>query len=104
MGKVADVKLTWKRSPSADVSKVVVSLTNDGSVESVEFGPDVEEFMVVVKANSSFSFSIDSYDGDGQIATSVTYSFTLGDLEAPLPATDLKHTIIGIRDEAVPPP
>lgn len=98
MAKVADVKLSWRKSPSADVGKVTVVVTNDGAETSVDFGPEVEELMVVVKASTALSFKVVVTDTEGLTATSSTYTFTLGDLENPLPATNLTHAVIAIRD------
>ena|SRR3990167_10586499 len=100
--KVADVKLKWKKSQSADVNKVKITVTNDGTETATELGPEVEDFMVEVLASKSLQFSLTVFDTEGMMSISETYSFTLGDLEAPLPATDLRHEIVGIRD--VPPP
>lgn len=96
--KVADVRLKWKKSPSADVAKVRVKVTIDGSETETEFGPDPESFMIEVKANGSVSFFVETEDSEGMVTTSTAYGFSLGDLEAPLPATDLGHEIVGIRD------
>lgn len=104
MAKVADVKLTWKKSVSADVSKVEVVTTINGQVTTTELGPEVESFMIEVAALGVVSFHIVTYDTEGNQSTSVTYGFSLGDLEAPQPATDLSHEIVGIRDVTPPEP
>jgi hypothetical protein len=99
MAKVADVKLTWVKSPSLDVAKQKVITTVDGTVTEIELAPVAEELMIVVQANSSVQFRIETFDAEGNVATSETHSFTLGDLEAPLPATDLGHEVVAVRDE-----
>jgi hypothetical protein len=106
MAKVADVKLSWKKSPSADVKSVKIVVTNDGTETTTDLGAEVEEFMVVVAATKACSFKITTTDNEGLVATSVTYTFVLGDLEAPLPATDLKHEVVAVRDVngGTPPP
>lgn len=98
MAKVADVKLKWKKSPSSDVAKVEITVTVDGSESTAELGPEIENFMVEVKAGGSCQFQIDTTDSEGLVGTSTTYSFSLGNLEAPLPATELGHEIVAIRD------
>ncbi len=96
--KVADVKLNWKKSISADIEKVVLTVTVDGTETVTELGKDVEEFMIVMNANGTCQFSVDTFDSEGLHTTSTVYTFTLGDLEAPQPATDLFHEVVGVRD------
>lgn len=96
--KVADIKLKWKKSPSADVSRVDVVVTNDGATTTAVVGPEVESYAIEVKARGVVSFKVVTYDAEGYEATSETYSFSLGDLDAPLPATQLGHEVIGVRD------
>lgn len=96
--KVADIKLTWKKSVSADVAKVKLYVTIAGQTTTTEFGPEVEEAMTEVKAMQSCQFRVESIDSEGLMSLSMVHDFTLGDLEAPAPATDLDHMIVGIRD------
>lgn len=98
MAKVADVKLSWTKSPSADVKTVSVVVNNNGTETTADFGPEVESFNIVVSASSSVSFKVQVTDSEGLTATSSTYTFTLGDLETPLPATNLKHEVVAVRD------
>lgn len=98
MAKVADVMLSWTKSPSADVNKVSVVVNNNGTETTVDFGPEVESFAIVVSASASVNFKVVVTDSEGQTATSTTYGFVLGDLEAPLPATNLSHEVIAVRD------
>ncbi len=103
MNLVADVKLSWKKSTSADVSKIQIVVTNDGTETTTEGGPEVEELMIVVAASKSCQFKVVTFDSEGLQSTSSTYSFTLGDLTAPSPATDLFHEVVGVRDLDAPP-
>ena len=97
--KVADIKLSWKRSPSSDIKSVKVVFSANGSETTVDTeSPDVQELAVTVSANSNCSFKIVTTDNEGLVATSEVYSFNLGDLEAPLPATNLSHVVVAIRD------
>ncbi len=96
--KVADIKLSWTKSPSAGVTKVVGVLNVDGTESTSEFGPEVESWMIEVKASQSVHFHVDTYDDEGFVVSSEDHAFQLGDLVAPLPATNLAHEIIGIRD------
>lgn len=98
MAKVADVKLSWTKSPSADVAKVTVVVTKDGTETTTEVGPEVESIQIVVEASKSVTFKVIVTDSEGLAATSDIYTFSLGDLEAPLPATNLFHEVIGVRD------
>ena len=98
MAKVADIRLFWKKSVSADVSKATVIVTNDGTETTTEVGPEVQEITVVVAATKACSFRVITLDSEGLTSTSTTYDFVLGDLEAPQPATDLGHEVMAIRD------
>ncbi len=100
--KVADVKLTWKKSVSANISKVVITTNIDGTETTTELDANVEEFMIVVDAGKSASFRIDTYNDDNLVTSSITYSFTLDSLESPQPATELFHEITAVRDVDVP--
>jgi len=100
--KEADVLLSWKKSPSVDVSKQVIEITVDGNLKTFELGPEIESYQFVVSAKSSVSFNVTTFDEEGNQTASESYTFTLGDLEAPLPATSLFHEILAVRDQIVP--
>lgn len=100
--KVADVKIQWDRSVSPDVNRVVVVTQIGGMGSTVELSPDVEEVVVEVRANQSGWIRVDSHDSEGRLAQSVTYNFTVGDLTDPQPATNFRHTILGVREVDVP--
>jgi hypothetical protein len=101
VSKVASVVLGWNRSPSTDVVSQSINITINGNTDtSIEVGAEVQSYQLEVDAKSSVSFAIKSFDSEGKVATSEVYSFTLGDLEAPLPATNLFHEIVGIREVA----
>jgi hypothetical protein len=102
--KVADVKLSWSKSPSSDVKGVKIVVTKDGVDTVTEGGPEVESLMIVVEASKSVQFKVITLDSEGLTATSDVYSFSLGDLEAPQPATSLMHEVVGIRDVPDPVP
>lgn len=105
MAKIADVKLSWTKSPSADVVKVQVVTTVNGTETTAEVGPEVESFQIAVAASGSVQFKVVVTDSEGLTSTSAIYSFSLGDLEAPQPATNLSHTVVGVRDDVpVTPP
>lgn len=102
MAKVADVKLTWTKSVSADIERVEIRVTQNGTETLTELGPEVEQFMIEAGPHASVAFAIDTYDAEGNKATSQVYTFTLGDLEMPLAATNLSHEITAIRDTEEP--
>lgn len=104
--KVATVKLGWKKSVSADIQKVKLTVTNGGVVTQTDLPPETQEFTIKVNASSTFGFSLTAIDSDNAEATSITYSHTLGDLEAPQPPTDLFHEIVSVDDvpDGPPPP
>lgn len=100
--KVADVKLTWTKSPSPDVARQVLKTVIAGSEATVELGPEAQEFMVTISSDTPFQFSVDTFDAAGNHTVSEVYSSAVGDLEAPLAATNLAHEIVAVRD-ATPP-
>lgn len=103
MSKVASVKLSWTKSQSVDVLKSILSVQIDGGIATVtELGPEVESAVVDVNAKSSVVFSVTTVDSEGLSTVSELYTFTLGDLEAPLPATNLFHEVVGVRDVVDP--
>lgn len=97
--KVADVKIGWVASVSTDVVRNILSVAIDGNSPTVsELTPEVVSAVIEVNAESSVVFSITTVDKEGLEAVSATYTFTLGDLEAPQPVTGLFHEIVAIRD------
>lgn len=102
--KVADVKLIWTPSVSDDVESQVVSISIDGAEPTlIEVGPEVQSVMTEVKASQSVVFSVETTDKEGLKTVSELYSFAIGNLEAPQPATFLGHEVVAIRDvEDVP--
>lgn len=103
--KVADVRLSWSPSVSLDVVKQVASVTIDGNEPTkFEVGPAVGEVVIEVKASSSVVFSVESTDSEGESSVSELYTFSLGDLVAPQPATSLFHEVLAIRDVVVAEP
>jgi hypothetical protein len=98
MAKIADVKLGWIKSPSADVHHAQVVTTINGSETTVEVGPEVEEIQIEVQASSSVQFRVVTFDNEGNQSTSEVYSFSLGDLEAPVPASNLFHQGLAVRE------
>jgi hypothetical protein len=102
--RVADVRLKWQKSVSADVASVDLAVTINGEQTFVTLGPEVESYDIEVAASGSVSFSGTVTDSEGNVTSSVTYSFSLGDLVAPQPITGLGFEVIAIRDvEDVPP-
>lgn len=99
MGKVADVKMTWKPSVSTDIKEQTVVVVVDGLEKlNSTLAPEVEEVMIEVAASSSVIFYVLTVDTEGNSTQSENYTFTLGDLQAPQPATLLGHEIVAIRD------
>jgi hypothetical protein len=96
--KVADIKLTWKRSVSTDVKRVEMKLVIDGVETVAALAPDVQEHLIAVSANTSFAFQLMTFDTEGLVSSSLIYSAQVGDLTAPEPATELSHEVIGVRD------
>ena len=97
--KIADVKLTWKPSVSSDVTKQVVSVSIDGAEPTkMEVGVEVQSVVIEVNALESVVFSVESFDSEDFSTVSEQYTFSLGNLESPQPATFLDHEVVAIRD------
>ena len=79
--------LGWTPSISNDIVEQRVNIVTDGASQTVSYGRDVEEHTIDVAANSSVLFTVDSIDAEGNVATSVSHSFSVGDLVDPQPAT-----------------
>lgn len=106
--KVADVNLFWTRSVSDDVAsqRIVVNLDGTETVNS-ELPPELESFQLEVKASSSVVFTVYTTDTEGNEVASESYTFRLGNLDLPQPATNLGHEVTGVRevpDEPIPEP
>lgn len=101
--KVAKVRLGWKPSVSSGVVSQTISVQIDG-VETLnsQLEPGVSEVIVDVAASKSVVFSVTTEDDEGNTAVSELYTFTIGDLEAPQPATDLFHEIVGVVEVTDP--
>lgn len=102
--KIANVKISWVRSPSADVTSRKIEVTKNGEVTTLDLGPEVSDYVLDVEALGAVTVKTTVFDSEGQQATSDTYSFTLGDLEAPLPDTNFFHEVLSVRDDAAAPP
>jgi hypothetical protein len=98
MSKVADVKLGWSPSVSADVVSQVVKFSVDGNPREVTLSREVAELLIEVKASTGVQFFVVSIDSEGQESSSEVYTFVLGDLEPPIPATGLFHEVVAVRD------
>ena len=98
MAKVADVKLSWVRSPSADVNKRRITVTKNGETTVTDLGAEVSEYVIEVHAMGVVTFKTEVFDNEGRSAVSETYTFTLGDLVPPQPDTGLFHDVVGVRD------
>ncbi len=102
--KEADFKLSWKRSPSADVVKQNFTVQIDGVSRDVEFGPDTEELLLVLRGNSSIVVTATVTDSEGKVSDPVSFSQTIGDLEAPAPPSDFRLDMVGSPRDVVPEP
>lgn len=98
MAKVADVRLGWSPSVSSDVVEQVVHFAVDGNSREVTLTREVSELMIEVDALSSVQFFVVSKDAEGVEVSSEVYTFVLGDLEPPQPATGLFHEVVAVRD------
>lgn len=96
--KVADVNLFWTRSVSDKVLSQTVIVTVDGE-EKIHstVPPEIETVSIRVKALQTVQFKVLTEDEDG-VTESELYTFRTSNLDAPLPATNLGHTVVAIRD------
>ena len=104
MPKVADVQLSWNRSPSADVTAQRIEVTTNGGLVTADLGKEVDSYLIQVPANGTVQFKVIVLDDDGNAVESSLYTFSIGDLVAPLPATELTHKVISVRDVEDTPP
>lgn len=104
MGRLADVRLGWTKSPSPNIVKQTVKVWVDGNESSVDAGPEIESVTITAKAFSTIRFQVVVRNSDGLEATSVDYSITLDSLENPQPATGLFHDILAVREVPDEPP
>lgn len=105
MGKVADVKLGWTPSVSPGITKQVAKVAIDGAEPTTfEVTPEVQSVTIEVKASSSVVFWVETTDDENLTSVSEQYTFQIKDLEAPLPATNLFHEVVGVRDVSDPVP
>ncbi len=105
MSKVADCKFSWAKSVSTDVVKVTAILVQGGVTQRIDMPTiDVESFEITFSPNSSGTFSVESMDNEGHVTVSETITWSVGDLVAPAPATNLKFEVVQIRDIPDPVP
>ena|SRR5215218_5266843 len=100
--KIATVKFEWDDSVSTDIETVEFVLIIAGTEQSTIIDRGVKEFVVDINANTSGTFKIIYTDKEGLVAVSMVATFTIGDLEKPLPATNLRWSIIGVHDSEEP--
>jgi hypothetical protein len=99
--KVAEVRVFWERSVSADIvhQLVDVSTYTDGDDEGTslthELGPTVSEVVLEVPENTSVNVAHQVFDGTYHSEV-VAYDFRIGDLTAPQPAGFIGHEIVRV--------
>ena len=91
------VKFTWVKSASSDVVKqhLTVNVVGaDAPVVSVDLDPAIEEFgPVELQEKSQVVVTLVANDGVYD-SSPCTLTFTLGDLMAPEPPTNLEYSIV----------
>lgn len=98
--KIANIRLSWVRSASTDVSSRKLTVAVDGNKTVFDIPAEVSEYVLDVPARVAVTFFTQVFDSEGNVAQSETYAFTLGDLEAPQPDTSLFHEILSVRDDS----
>lgn len=101
--KIATVKLGWTRSVSPDVTSRQIVITKDGEQTTIDVGAEVSEYVLEVEASKSVTFHTTVFDSEGNSTSMESYSFTLGDLEAPQPDTNPFHEVLSVRDAELEP-
>lgn len=94
---VADVKFSWVGSPSGDVVSQTAKLAKASGEVVVEQVLDVsvtELVLVGLEQKTDYIFSVTVTDGTQDATSSI--QLNLGDLEAPLPVSDLKYTVVNV--------
>ncbi len=98
---LAKIRLFWKRSVTSGPLTRKLTVSNNGETIVVELPIELEEYQIEVKAFGVVVFSTEVTDDEGMVTSSATFSFTLGDLTAPQPDTDLGFEILEIVDDSV---
>jgi len=96
--KQATIRFYWSRSASGDVTAQRLEVTKDGVKSVFDLPAELEEFVTEVNAKASVLFRVTAIDGDGNEGPSDTFDFTLSDLTAPLPLTNLGFEVLAIND------
>lgn len=105
MANYAVVDLNWVPSPSTDlnVQRLVVEKYNPATsgwdgVGGIpwEHPPTANTWQINCSEKSDYRFSIESVDTAGLVSDTVSYSFSIGDLTNPEPASSLSHTVVNI--------
>lgn len=97
MAVVADVKFSWVGSPSSDVVSQTARLSKASGEVVVEQVLDVsvtEVVLVGLEQKTDYVFTVVVTDGTQDAASSI--QLNLGDLEAPLPASDLTYSVVSV--------
>lgn len=103
MHKEIDVEFSWISSPSPDIVTLEAILTVNGQAQVKALTPTDQQLMFTFKANDAFQFKLRAVNRLGQEAFSLTISDVIGNLEAPLPPSNLSWRYISApRDVADP--
>jgi len=102
--KSCDVLFEWDRSVSTEIDRVEVSITVDGVTTKTTYPEEVQSFQMRIFAGSGGSFQVITYSPDGIPVMSEVHTFSIGTLELPQPATNLRHKIINVIDDTEPTP
>lgn len=104
MGKRVNVTFKWTPSPSTDLVKRILTIQINDDVQTIELPPTAVETIAKVPAGANVSFHTQVIDNEGLEGTSVNTTFTVGDLVAPLPDTDLTFEFGTVEDDGEAPP
>jgi hypothetical protein len=94
---IADVKFSWVASPSTDVVSQTAKLAKASGEVVVEQVLDVsvtEVTLVGLEQKTDYVFTVTVTDGTQDAASSI--QLNLGDLEAPLPVSDIKYSVLNV--------
>jgi hypothetical protein len=102
--KIAKVKASWITSISADVvsqNVVVVDETNGVELVNAELSAEATETIFEVPEKTSVTISVSCSDGTFT-SDSVSLTFSVADLTAPLPPAGLVAEIIEVFEDGTP--
>jgi hypothetical protein len=102
--KVAQLRISWGKSPSLDVIQYnVIVIDEDSQQVILDKVVSFAETQVLLEVKEKSNITVTVFANDGFFDSEpVSKSYSLGDLTAPLPVSSIGIEIVSIREEEVP--